>query len=62
MTRKESVQKLESWLDHHGVSLRNDARYYDLCRTYGDYSLEVLRHLQSVVDWQRGNHPPQSHH
>jgi hypothetical protein len=44
---------------HHGGyggreldGLTNDARYHDLCRTYGDYSREVLSHLESCSEVQ----------
>ncbi len=39
------IDELEAALD----GLKNDARYHDLRRTYGDYSLEVLRHLESCA-------------
>lgn len=29
--------------------LNNDARYWDLVRTYGEYSREVLAHLESCA-------------
>lgn len=48
MSNKKRIIELESKLD----GLRNDARYHDLRRTYGDYSAEVLRHLQSCASTQ----------
>jgi hypothetical protein len=41
MTIKEQIVTLAARMQ----GLKNDARYWDLCRTYGDYSAEVLRHL-----------------
>ena len=32
--------------------LGNDARYWDLCRTYGDYSREVYAHLRACAEYQ----------
>ena len=29
--------------------LANDAEYWDLVRTYGEFSLEVLRHLEACA-------------
>lgn len=49
MDNKKSIRKLESWLE----GLRNDAVYWDLRRTYGDYSDEVLAHLKRCAQWQR---------
>ena len=49
MTRKSEIKSLESWL----TGLGNDARYWDLRRTYGDYSIEVLRHLRACAAVQR---------
>lgn len=48
MTRKELIDKLEDRLN-----LGNDARYWDLRRTYGDYSKEVLGHLRACVACQK---------
>ena len=46
MTRaKELVEQLRDF----GVSLANDARYWDLARTYGEESPEVRRYLRSIV-------------
>jgi hypothetical protein len=44
----EPIKALESRL----VGLDNDARYWDLRRAYGDYSPEVLRHLEACADVQ----------
>lgn len=46
---KSEIQKLEAALD----GLTNDARYWDLRRTYGDYSPEVLRYLRACAAVQR---------
>jgi hypothetical protein len=54
--RKSRINEL---LDHGGYrggelqGLDNDARYHDLYRTYGDYSREVLLHLESCSEVQR---------
>ncbi len=42
---KTRSKKLERSL----VGLSNDAVYWDMRRTYGDYSREVLRHLESCA-------------
>jgi hypothetical protein len=42
------IQKLENSLN----GLNNDARYWDLVRTYGEYSREVLRHLEGCAEVQ----------
>lgn len=48
MTRKQRIKQLETTLD----GLTNDARYWDLRRTCGDYSGEVLSHLESCTEVQ----------
>jgi hypothetical protein len=35
--------------------LRNDARYYDLCRTYGDTSDEVYSYLRACIASQNAD-------
>lgn len=45
MSRADRIRELRSKLN----GLANDARYHDLCRTYGEYSPEVLRHLESCA-------------
>lgn len=45
MTRKDRINYLDSAL----VGLGCDARYWDLRRTYGEYSAEVLRHLEACA-------------
>jgi len=45
MSRKQEIKNLEKSL--RGLS--NDARYWDLRRTYGDFSVEVLRHLRTCA-------------
>lgn len=47
MTKNE-IKKLEKSL----MGLGNDARYWDLRRTYGDHSVEVLRHLRTCAEYQ----------
>ena len=47
-TTTDKIKKLEARL----IGLANDARYWDLRRTYGDYSPEVLRHLVSCARYQ----------
>ena len=42
MSRRKRIEQLEAKLD----GLNNDARFWDLRRTYGDYSEEVLEHLE----------------
>lgn len=42
---KKQIQALRGSVS----GLTNDERYWDLCRTYGDYSREVLRHLQGCA-------------
>jgi hypothetical protein len=46
--RKTAIQQLRTKL----AGLSNDARYWDLVRTYGEYSTEVLRHLRSCAETQ----------
>ena len=61
MTNKLKINEL---LNHGGYKgrelqgLTNDARYHDLCRTYGDNSREVLSHLEScsAVQSRDANH------
>ena len=48
MNTKTRIEQLARTLD----GLANDARYHDLRRTYGDYSREVLRHLESCARLQ----------
>lgn len=45
MTVKALIKEIEKL----GMSLSNDARYYDLCRTHGDASPEVKRYLRCIV-------------
>lgn len=45
MSRRARISELRETL----VGLKNDARYWDLCRTYGEYSTEVLRHLEACA-------------
>jgi hypothetical protein len=44
MTMREEIKSLENKL----TGLHNDARYHDLRRTYGEYSIKVLRHLRGI--------------
>ncbi|MBK9496864.1 MAG: hypothetical protein IPO08_20625 [Xanthomonadales bacterium] len=48
MSKRTAIQTLRTTL----TGLSNDARYWDLVRTYGEYSTEVLRHLRSCADVQ----------
>jgi hypothetical protein len=48
MSKKSAIQTLRSQL----TGLSNDARYWDLVRTHGEYSTEVLRHLRSCAEIQ----------
>jgi steroid 5-alpha reductase family enzyme len=41
---REEIKSLENKL----TGLHNDARYHDLRRTYGEYSIKVLRHLIGI--------------
>lgn len=43
MTKQQRIKDVSTRLS---TQLKNDARYWDLCRTYGDYSDEVLRYLE----------------
>lgn len=54
MSRAARIRALRTSID----GLTNDARYHDLCRTYGEYSLEVLAHLEScaAVQARGANH------
>lgn len=45
---EKRINKLRSTLN----GLNNDARYWDLVRTYGEYSHEVLSHLESCAKVQ----------
>lgn len=47
--RKKRIDTLGDRLD----GLGNDARYWDLMRTYGEYSTEVLNHLEACAAVQR---------
>ena len=47
--RKDRIAQLAAKLE----GLKNDARYWDLRRTYGDYSREVLLHLESCARAQK---------
>ncbi len=49
MTRKARVEALIKIIP----GLNNDARYWDLRRTYGDYSREVLAHLEACLNYQQ---------
>lgn len=49
MSIRDRIDALAASLD----GLNNDARYWDLRRTYGDYSPEVLSHLQSCARYQQ---------
>jgi len=57
-TRKERIDEL---LERGGlggaplVGLDNDARFWTLCRNYGDYSREVLAHLRTCSEIQRAD-------
>jgi len=44
-TMKTRITRIARTID----GLANDARYHDLRRTYGEYSREVLRHLESCA-------------
>ena len=46
---KQRINQLEKLLD----GLLNDAHYWDLRRTYGDYSIEVLQHLECCAEYQK---------
>lgn len=48
MRKKEEIDQLKARLD----GLKNDARYWDLARTYGEYSREVLLHLRHCAEVQ----------
>lgn len=52
--RHEAIERLAAKLD----GLRGNATYWDLRRTYGDDSPQVLAHLRSCAEVQRrdGNH------
>ena len=46
---QKRINQLEKLLD----GLLNDAHYWDLKRTYGDYSIEVLQHLECCAEYQK---------
>jgi len=48
---KTAIKQLEATTP----GLNNDARYWELRRTYGDYSREVLRHLQACAEQRRAS-------
>ena len=48
-TRRSKILALEAKLD----GLTNDAKYWDLIRTYGEYSVQVLSHLRACAEWQK---------
>lgn len=48
MSRRARIAELVKTLD----GLKNDARYWDLVRTYGEFSTEVLRHLEACAHVQ----------
>jgi hypothetical protein len=48
MTRKQAIETLLNQ-----INVTNDVRYWDSCRTYGDYSPEVLRYLRYRARLQR---------
>lgn len=45
---KTEIKALISSIKTRGMSLLNDARYWDLRRTYGDYSREVRNYLRTI--------------
>jgi len=49
MTRRQQMGAMAK--KHAGV-LRNDARYWDLCRRYGVHSNEVEAHLRACAEYQ----------
>jgi hypothetical protein len=49
MTTTERINQLRATL----TGLTNDARYWDLCRIYGDHSSRVLTHLEACSVAQR---------
>lgn len=51
MSNRNRIDHLRATLD----GLANDARYWDIRRTYGDYSAEELAHLESCARWQGRN-------
>lgn len=48
MTRRDRIVELRARV----TGLANDAGYWDLCRTYGELSREVLAHLEACADVQ----------
>lgn len=48
MTLKQKIQ----YLKNRVTGLSNDARYWDLCRAYGEFSPEVYRHLSTCREAQ----------
>jgi hypothetical protein len=60
-TVRNAIDQLLSTGGYRGrplAGLGNDARYWDLVRTYGEYSREVLHHLRacSAVQARDENH------
>jgi hypothetical protein len=60
-TVRNAIDQLLSTGGYRGrplAGLGNDARYWDLVRTYGEYSREVLSHLRtcSAVQARDENH------
>lgn len=51
MTKNSTKTRIQS-LTKTLSGLSNDARYHDLRRTYGDYSREVLAHLEACASIQ----------
>lgn len=49
--RKSEIKRLEKQVQ----GLQNDAEYWDRRRTYGDHSVEVLRHLRACAEYQRAH-------
>ncbi len=49
MTKTNTIKSRIETLTKRLSGLNNDARYWDLRRTYGDYSREVLRHLETCA-------------
>lgn len=46
---KKEIKRLEAAIGE--CRLLNDSRYWDLRRTWGDHSPEVLRHLETCFEW-----------
>lgn len=47
-TKAAEIRTEEARVSAAGMSLANDARYWDLRRTHGDASDEVLSYLRSI--------------